>query len=284
MAFGLSGGFSKTKSKTTTDVNKTETGTEATTQNKTSTGTTTNTGSTTGSGTQVGSQTGATTGSTTGSQTQTGTTSQFSAGAMSALEQAAGDLLGGIGGQTDKLTYDSNFDVGSFVEAGVNGARNRIESDRDTGINSMYDQFGGRDDQNSMVALLANRARGDSEAAIGDVRAKLEAQGRGIARDDFMANLQGNAQNQNYLATVLGALKGGTQTTTGQVLTAEQQAATSQQNTNNATTTNENTQSTQTQQLAELLAGLVNSTSTMVGHEKTKSKGSTIGGGASLSF
>lgn len=284
MAFGLSFGAKKSKGSSSTTVNKTEAVNSTETGTKSSTGTTTGTSATQTAEAGSSASQQATTQATTGSQTSQNTTSLFSAGTLAALESAAQGLLGNVGQVTADMKYASDFDVGSFVQAGVDAAANRLNTDRDTNINAMYDSYGGRDDSNSMVALLENRTRGDTEASLAGVRAALEQQGRGIARDDFLANVQGQGQASAALQNVLDSLKGGLQTSTGAVQTAEQMAGTQtgaqqfQQTGSSATQTAEQTA------LIEQLQNIINGTTVTTGTEKTKSKGSEVGGGASLSL
>ncbi len=167
-------------------------------------------------------------------------------------------------------------------------ASQRVNQDLDSGLNSMYDQFGGRDDSNSMAMLLANRARADAGASLAGTRGQLAGQAEGIARDNFSANLAGQSSQQNFLQTLLGALKGGQATTTGAVQTNENVAGQTNQsgttNTSQSGTSNTQTQQDEVTKLAELLASIVAGTTNTVGTEKTKSKGLTIGGGASASI
>lgn len=291
MPFGLSFGINKSKSKSTTDVDRTDTSTQATTGAQSTTGTTTQatTGSTntTQSGTSDTNTTGSTTGTSTGSQSSTQTSTLFGDSVLGGLEGAVSQLLGAIPARGD-TTMGGSFDHDAFIASGMDAASSRVTGDLEGSLNSLYDQFGGRDDSNSMVTLLANRARGDAGASLAGARGTLEAQAQGIERDRFLANLQGQASNQGYLNTVLSALRGGRSTTTGEVLTAEQQAQQNQQasGTRSNTSGSEATQSnsTSTQQLLELLSQMVNGTTHTVGTETTRSSGTNIGGGASASF
>lgn len=276
MAFGLSFGMNKSKSKSssTTAIDKTETGSEATNGVKSSSGTTTNTGS---SSTQTNQNTNQNTNNnTTGTQQSTQTTTNFSDSVLGGLESAVSQLLGG-----GNPVLSSNFNKDQFVADGVAAAQNRVDSDLSSSLNSMYDSFGGRDDQNSMATLLANRARGDAAAQVAGVRGQLTGQAEEIARGNYMANA---GTQQNYLNSVLDALKGGRQSTTGNVATSESQVG--QQTGSTTGSQTQQTQEQQVQQLQELINQLVNSTNHTVGTEKTdsKTKGTNIGGGASASF
>lgn len=282
MSFGLSFGSNKSKSTTTTNVDKTETGTEASSGVKATEGTTTQTGSTTT--TQQGSttNTGTTTGSTTGTQSTTGTTQQFSDSTLSGLESAVSQLLGAVPTTTPKLAEDFNRD--QFIQSGMDAASSQIQGQLEQSLNSMFDQFGGRDDSNSMAMLLANRARGDAGAALSGAYSNLMSQGEQIQRENFNANLAGNAQMQGFLQTALDALKGGRATTTGQTQTAEQTAGTSTQAGTSQQTGTENTQQQTVQSLLELLANITAGTTRTTGTESSTTKGKTSGGGFGLSL
>lgn len=275
MAFGISFGAKKSKSKSTTDVNKTTDTTQTETGSKATTGVTTSTGTTTG--TQTGQTTGSTTNATTGSQTNQQQSTLFSADILSGLEGIVGDLFGAQ--SRTPMTLDSDFDKGEFVEQGYRAAEARATQDTEQGLNALFDSVGGRDDENSMVTLLANRARGDSAAQLAGVRANLVGQAEGIARENFGADLAGQANSQGFLNNLLATLKGGTAATTGAIQTAENQVRTSAGT--SAQQTSESTQQTQVQQLLELLANSLSGTEHVVGTEKTKTKGTEFGGGVS---
>lgn len=279
MAFGISFGKKKQSGSSTTAVNKTETQSGVELGTKESTGVTSGTSATQTS--QTGTTTGATAQATTGSQQQQSTTSLFSADTLAALEAAANGLLGGVGKQPGDL-YKSNFDVGQFVREGVDAAANRLNTDRDASINQMYDSYGGQDDTNSMVALLENRLRTDTEAQLGGIRAAMEAQGQGIAREDYLAGVQGQQGATAQLQSVLDSLKGGLQSTTGAVQTQENVTGTSAQTATQTGTSA--TQTTEVQNLIEQLANIMSGVTNTVGTESTKSKGKTSGGGLSLAI
>lgn len=282
MAFGISFGSKKEKGSTTTNVNKTET------QDQTQTGTQTTTGLTQQSGTSATqtqgatTQSGATTGSTIGQQTTTQQATQFSEPVLSSLESTVQSLLGTLPGAPSQM--EGTFDHDQFVQGGVDAASSKIQGDLESSLNSIFDNFGGRDDQNSMATLLANRGRSDAQASIAGVRSQLEGQAQEIEKNRFLANLQGVGQQEGFLTQVLDALKGGRAATTGETQTAEQTAGTSQQA--GTTTGSETTQTAQTQlqQTIEQLLQHLNGTTTTVGTEATKSKGSSGGFGLGLSI
>lgn len=218
MAFGISFGSNKTKGSSTTNVNKTEDTNQTQSGTQLSTGVSSQTGQSATTSTQT--QTGATTqtGTTTGSQTQQQSSTQFGEPVLAGLESTVQALLGNLPSTPSQL--NDTFDKDQFVAGGVSAAQSQIQMDLEASLNSMFDQFGGRDDSNSMATLLANRARGDAAAQLAGVRSNLEAQGQGIERDRFLANLQGVGQQQGFLAQILDALKGGRATATGQTQTA----------------------------------------------------------------
>lgn len=289
MAFGISFGGQKTSGKTSVD--KRETVNQAETAQKTSTGTTSTTGTTATSqaGTSSTSQLGQTATQAIGSETSQIQTQQFSDQVLAGLESAVSQLFGKVGAASDTdLTRDSSFDPEAFIAAGMDAASSRVSSDLDVAENSLYDQFGGRDDSNSMVNLLATRARSDAGSALAGERSKLGATAEGILRENQATNIAGAGQSQNFLATLmqsmLGGLKGGVATSTGATQTAEATAGQQAQTGTAASqqTGTETTQQTQIQQLAEMLSSILTGTTHTVGTEKTKGK--TYGGGIGLSI
>jgi hypothetical protein len=119
-------------------------------------------------------------------------------------------------------------------------------------------------------------------AQLAGVHANLVGQAEGIARENFGADLAGRTNSQGFLENLLGALKGGTANTTGAIQTTEKQSGTSVGST--AQQSQEATSTTQTQQLLELLQNALSGSEHTTGTEKTKSKGTEIGGGASFGF
>jgi hypothetical protein len=282
MAFGISFGSKKEKGSSTTNVNKTETTDQTQTGTQTSTGLTQQSGTSATQTQGATTQTGTTTGSTTGSQTSTQQATQFSEPVLSSLESSVQALLGNL--PTAPSQMEGSFNHDQFVQGGVDAASARIQGDLESSLNSIFDQFGGRDDSNSMATLLANRGRSDAAASIAGVRSQLEGQAQEIEKNRFLANLQGVGQQEGFLTQVLDALKGGRAATTGAVQTAEQTAGTSNQA--GTTTGSETTQTAQTQlqQTIEQLLQQLQGTTTTVGTESTKSKGSSGGFGLGLSI
>lgn len=282
MAFGLSFGAKKSKSSGTTTINKnettnqTETGSKATTGTTTTTGTSATTGSTTGQTAQQTQQ------ASTGQQTNQQQSTLYSEGILSGLEGIIGDLFGSQA--KTPMSLASDFDKQAFIDQGYAAAESRATDDTNTALNSIYDRLGGRDDNNSMATLLANKARTDTAAQLAGVRANLTGQAEGIARENFGADLAGQGQSQGFLNNLLTALKGGTAATTGAIQTAEQSAGSTTGQSAQQTAEQTTQSQTQVQQLLELLNNTLQGTTVTSGTEKTKQKGFEMGGGASLGF
>lgn len=284
--FGLSFGINKSNSKSSTNVNKTETVNQQQNDTKTTSGTTTaaGTSNTTSASNTATNQAGTSNLATTGSQNTTSTTKQFDDSVLSGLNSAVGQILGAI--PTAPQQLGGSFDHAAFVQGGLDAATSRVNSDLDTSLNGVFDTIGGRDDQNSMATLLANRARGDAAANLAGVRSSLEQTAQGIDESRFGANLSGVKTSQDFLTNVLAQLKGGSATTTGAATTAENQTGATTNAGTSATTGSENTATANVtnQQLVEALNSLLSGTTNTVGTETTKAKGTNIGGGAGLSI
>jgi hypothetical protein len=278
--FGLSFGAKKGKQTTTSNVDKTETQNQTQTGTQSQTGTTTNTGSTTSQ--QSGSSTGQTANQqqTTGQQQTTQHSEQFSAPVLSALEQSTQALLGGIPGAPSKL--DTGFNPTDFISKGVEAAKSEVSDQLDTSLNSIFDTVGGRDNQNSMATLLATKARSQAGASLAGTEANLEAQSNEIQRQNFQANLAGEQTHNQIIDAVLGALKGGSSSTTGNVATSEATAATGTSAQQQNQTGTQATQNTQVQDLMTAIQQILSGTTHTVGTETDKTKTSSMGGGLSL--
>ncbi len=287
MPLGLSFGAKKQKTNQTSTVDKTETTNQSQLGTKSSSGVTSSSsmGQSTGStvGQQATSQTGSnvTTGQQTGATKQT--TSAFSDSTLGAIERAVGDLFGKVGGSTPI----SAFDKDAFVSDTVGSASADIGAGLESNVNQLITNLGGNANSNSMASLLTNRLRNDAAAEVAGVRAKATSQAEEIARNNALAASQVSGQDQNFLTTLLGALKGGVTTTTGSESTTTAQ----NQQTQNAgmTSTSEQTsqqqsqQSVQTQQLIEMMSQLLSGTTNTKGVENVKGKTSSFGGGFSIS-
>lgn len=288
MAFGLSFGSKKKTTDTTSTVDKTDT----TNQTQSQSGSQTSTGSSQSTGSQTGQSTGQqattnigtsqTTGTTTGQTTQT--TSAFSDSTLGAIEKAVGDLFGSVGGKSPI----SAFDAGSFIDSGVTAAQSDINAGLESNINQLITNTGGTAGTNSMTALLSNRLRNDAAAEVAGVRANLTSQAEEIQRNNALADNTITATDQGFLGQLLGALKGGTVTTTG---TESQQTSQNQQTQQEGTgrTSEQNAQqtsqqSTQTQELLSQLTQLLQGTTRTQGTENSTTKEKSGGGGFSLGF
>lgn len=280
--FGLSFGAKKSKGSGSTSVDKTVDTTQTETGAKASTGVTTSTGSSTTTGTQTGQTTNNTTQASTGSQTNQQQSTLFSQNILSGLEGIVQNLFGSAA--TNPMALNSDFDKQAFVDQGYQAAESRATDDTNIALNSMFDRIGGRDDQNSMATLLANRARADTAASLAGTRANLTQTAEGIARENFGADLAGQGQSQGFLNNLLGVLKGGTANTSGGIQTSENTVGTQAGTSAMQTAENTQTQQTQVQQLLELLSNQLSGTEHTVGTEKTKTKGLEFGGGFSAGF
>jgi hypothetical protein len=278
--FGLSFGAKKSSQTTTSNVDKTET------QNQTQSGTQAQTGTTTNAGTTSSQQSGTTAGQTTNQQATTGQqqteqkSTSFSAPVLSALEQSTQALLGSIPGAPSKL--DTGFNPTDFISKGVEAAKSEVTDQLDTSLNSIFDTVGGRDNQNSMATLLATKARSQAGASLAGTQANLEAQANQIQRENFQANLSGEQTHNQILDAVLGALKGGSTSTTGATTTAENTAASGTTAQQQAQTGTQATQNTQVQDLMTAINQILAGTTHTVGSETDKTKGSSMGGGFSI--
>lgn len=279
-SFGLSFGAKKSKGKSTTAIDKLVDSTQIETGAKSTTGTTTTSGVSTTTGNQTGQTSGATTNNSVGSQTNQQQSTLFSSGILQGLEGIIGSLFGSQA--TTPMQLNSNFDKSEFVEGGYRAAESRATDDLETGLNGMIDRIGARDDQNSMAMLLANRARNDTAANLAGVRSNLIGQAEGIARENFGADLAGQANSQGFLGNLLEALKGGSASTTGAIQTSESSTGTSLGTSANQTSENTNQSQTQIQDLLELLANAMSGREHTTGTETTKSKGTDMGGGFSI--
>lgn len=280
--FGLSFGAKKGSQTTTSNVDKTET------QNQTQTGTQKQTGTTTNTGTTTTQQSGSTTGQTANQQATTGEqqtqqqTTQFSAPVLSALESSTQALLGSIPGTPQKL--DTGFNAQDFISKGVEAAKSQVTDQLDTSLNSIFDTVGGRDNQNSMATLLATKARSQAGASLAGTEANLEAQANDIQRQNFQANVGAEQSHNQIIDAVLGALKGGSSSTTGATKTAENTAATGTTAQQQSQTGTQATNNTQVQDLMTTIQQILAGTTHTVGTETDKSKTSSMGGGFSLGF
>lgn len=288
MAFGLSFGKKRQKIDQTVNVDRTD----FTSQNQS--GVTSSSGVTQQnmSGSSSGSTTGQQTSSQTGTNLMTGTTqgttqqttSAFSDSTLGGIEAAVANLFKTTGNKTPV----SSFDPTAFVRDGVAAMRSEVDSGLDADINGLMHGIGGTSGSNSMAALLAGKLRNEGAAKVAGTRSALTGQAEEIARANALAGSQVAGQDQNFLAQLLGALKGGVTTTTG----VESQQTSQNQQTQNTGTTNtaeqtqqqQQQQQTQTQQLIEMMNQLLSGTNRTVGTERTQGTTTSSGGGISLAM
>lgn len=284
--FGLSFGINKTKQSSSTDISKNETTNQTQNDTKSTSGTTATSGTSATSSAQqtATNQAGTSAQQTTGQQATTSTTTQFDDSVLSGLNSAVGQILSAIPAAPMKM--DGGFDHAAFVSGGLDAATSQVQTGLDAALNGIYDNVGGRDDQNSMATLLANRARGDAASNLAGVRASLEQTAQGIDESRFGANLSGVKASQDFLTNILSQLKGGQATTKGAATTSEATSGATTNTGTQASTGSENTatSSTTTQQLLEALTSLLSGVTNTTGTEKTKGSSLSIGGGASASF
>jgi hypothetical protein len=287
MAFGFSFGKSGQKSTQNTAIDKTESTSQNKTGTQSTTGTTTNEGTSTQQNTSTGTQTQAQTGTTAQTANTAGQTTQqtnlFSDAILKGLEGTVGGLFSNTSGATV-----GSFDPTAFVAGGLARASADSTGKLEDSLNQMVAATGGRVDGNSMTALLANRARNDSAAAMAGTEATLNAQANEIVRSNALAGNTIDQSQQGFLTNLLQVLKGGSATTTGAETQSTAQTGTT--GTTGTTTTAESgtqtgtTKQVQTQDLmtalTELLSGVTNTTGT----ENTTGTQSKSGGGFSLAL
>lgn len=275
--FGIS--FGKNKSKTSETATKLESGTQA----QTGTNTTNTTGSTsqTGSQSSVGSGTSNTTQGTTGSQLTTQTGSAFGQDVLKAVNGNIGELINRVLGSAGSTTREGlgDFDAESFISSTMQAARTSAEDQLGESIRGVGSTIGGNASENSMTALLANRMANATGANLAGVQANAVKTAQDIlgSREQLVSSSAGS--EQNALAQILNALKGGETSTTGAATNTG--VTTGSTNTTESNTVNTNQQS-QTQQTAleiinQLLATQSNSTGTSVGTNKKSGGGFSLG-------
>lgn len=288
MALGFSFGKKKSSSTTNSTINKNEE-TNQTTQAAQNQTTTSNTSQTQTGQTNTTSQNLSNTNQTTaGTQATTGqessTTQNYSGATLGGLENAVANLLSSSTlGTTQSI---SDFDADSFVSGGMQAAEARTRTALDESINGVIDAVGGKN--NSAAALLSQRVNNDAIANLAGTRADLTARAEEIRRNNILAGSEVTNTGNQLLVGLLNALKGGTQTTTGQTA----QTTTGTQTTTGSTSESGSQQQNNQQQvntaateqvasiMAQIIAGLTNTTAT----ENSKTKGKSSGGGLSLSI
>lgn len=224
---------SKSSTSTNQDIEQAVTG--KTDQTSSITGTTT--GNTNTTQTNTSSQTGTSTGTSTSSAT--GKTTNYSADVMASLDSMLKQQMaaGGVTASTDalkgrldqvKAMAANEFDVEGYVSGITSAAAAATNSDLEDRINTTLSAVGGSETGNSMAALLGNRMRNDAAANLAGVASSAYAQGEAIRdqqRTSVTAQMSQLAGDMNAsLTALLGAAKGGTQTTTESGKTTQQQS------------------------------------------------------------
>jgi len=300
MAFGISFGAKKTSGSSTSQLTKDETGWQSGLESTsgTRTGVQTSTGGTTNSTSGTSSTTG-TTSQTQGSEgktTTTGTTRALGTNITSGLEGAITSILSQVldpnTGDRAMLTRGMDamggFDLDSYVNGTLQSAKAQQGTKLDEMLGSIFSNVGGTENTNSAAALLANRARGDAAANLAGIEAQARGQGAQILQGNLTAMSNAFAPFEALLPELAGVLKGAVTTTEQQSLV--QQLEQLLGTTGSATTTAESgTQATtgsttNTENLAQIVANLLQQSTHTTGTESTKTKGKEMGGGASLSF
>lgn len=297
MAFGISFGKKKSSTNETTNIDKTTTTAEqqsGTTQStQTQTGTTNTQGQTASQGQSVNTQTtDNTVTGTTGGQ-QSSITQQFSDDVLAGLDSAVLSAIGqafGTNGAGNALSSSiqglGDFNAEDFINKGLAAAATAQANQVGEFTRGAASGIGGTADTNSMVALLQQRAQNESATALGGVYSDLTARAAEIENQRVSALSGATGTEQNALAQILYALKGGVSATEG---TTAEQTSQNQTGTNvGLTETSEQSQTAQQQQtqqttqLLEIIQQLLSGTSREVGTENTVGKTKSGGGGLRL--
>lgn len=291
MPLGISFGFGKKKQKSsgTATLDKLETslqsGLESTASTSTGSETTSQSATSSSQGTSTtGGSTSQNT-SSTGTQTQTGTSRTLSQSVQSALESALTGLIGrsDASAQTvaDSAASLTDFDPNQFVSGVVAGAESRINEGLDSSLGQLFSRIGGTDGSNTMASILANRARSNAASELAGIESQAAATAAQIQQGNVGTTAQALNANQGLIPALASVLKGAEVTTESSTLQQElanilgtQQATTqvaenSQQNQNVATQ--------KVQELLQLVAQAMQSSTQTNATETQKTKGSSSG-------
>jgi hypothetical protein len=294
MALGLSFGKNKTKTTETTNTNATETGTQQGTSTTNSTNITNQsqqgTSQSSSTGTSNTAATGVNVNTGTGTQAQSEVTNLFADNVLGGLTNTVMDLLTGGSDNGAKgvvhagLSQMGDFDVDSFVQGTLARAQNRQDSTLSEALGGIFDAIGGKN--NSAAALLSGRMQNDAAANLAGIEADARARGAGILQSGIQT-AQGVAESgQNFLANLLGILKGGTTSRVGETQTRTAEQQTSSNTANTATTEANRTAEQQTSQtntvLQQILEQLMKSNTQTQGTSTTVGTSSKSGGGISI--
>lgn len=290
MGLGLSFGSSKTKSNTSGTMTKDETTNQQQTTN--TTGTTTGSQTTTQNNSSQGTSTTDQTtknalDSTKESQT-TGQTNLFSGGVLSGLESLAGQLMTNLfNGKTNPAVATMGaFDPMKYVESTTAAAASKESSLVDSALGGVADLIGSAFGNNSMGTLLAGQIQGDSNTRLAKVGADAQVTANQITNANAQTQLAGQAQDTGLIQSILGALKGGSATTTE--AGKEGTSGTNTSTATGSTSTNETSQNTAVTQsmqtIQQLVDALLTGTTKTVGTENSTTTGKNSSMGASLSL
>lgn len=128
------------------------------------------------------------------------------------LEKLTGGRLDSFGTTEKALTgviqsasSAPKFDVDSYVNGVMSSATARATGELESNINKTADAAGGSESGNSMVALLGNRLRNDTNASLAGINAEATATGTRLAAETETSRTQ----------NILGASQGLSQDTLG---------------------------------------------------------------------
>lgn len=290
MGFGLSFGANSTNSTTNSSGTKiedgTQTGSQTTgstqvgTQNQQQTSQSNSAGSSNTSQQTSSAETGTT------KQQQQQTTSLFSNPVLGGLEGLVTKLLSGGAPANPAMDYLGNFDPKAYINSTLQAAKATSDTGLQQTIGGLIDAIGGK--HNSQVALLSQQATNTAAANLAGVNAQATQTAQGIEQGAAQTVAASQAQKDSFTAQLLDALKGGTQSTSGSAATTTAQQGTESQTgqTNTAEQNNTSSQSTEQtlQTLTQLISSLLSSHNITTANETSNTKGSTVGGGMSLSL
>lgn len=271
-------GFSIGKKKNTTVQDSTQTVDGTQTQTGTNTNTQTGTSSTQGSQSSTSSGSSSTTQGSSGSALTTQTGSSFGSQALGGInaniEQFITQILGGGAGNR-AISELGEFDANEFVNGIMQSATSQANDQLGESIRGAISNIGGSQRENSATALLANRMENATSASLAGTQSQAVKTAQDIMTQRSGAVTAAGTGEQNALAQILNAIKGGESSTTGVTEDSRQQTGTTQ---SNEATNQQSQQATQTMQSAiEIINQLLRNNTTTVGHA-TGTESSSGGG------
>lgn len=280
--FGLSFGKNKEKTDQTQTVDQTVTGTQNQTGTNQTNSQTNQTSSSTGSSTTSGSTNQAT--KNTGVEQTTQTTTGFDKNALDALGGGIGQFINKVlsspanGGTA--LSALGDFDSEQFINSTLLAARNTQGTKLGEVTRGITSLIGGNAKENSASAILSDRATNDAAATLAGIEADTRAKAASI-ENERAGTISGiGTADTNALAQLLGAIKGGTQTSTG--TTASDQTTGTTGSTTGTTNTSEQSSQQTNQALTEIINQLIASNQNTQGTTNIKGSTTKSGGGVSL--